>query len=129
MNQSETVTMFNDMCFLAPATLIDPAIVWEAIDTHVVKARFTNAGNAVRAVLSFNEAGELMNFWSDDRYQLSPDGKSAKQVRWSTPIGGYRSFGPFRLASGGAARWHEAGGEYSYIELTFDDIQYNLPSR
>jgi hypothetical protein len=26
MDQGETVTMFNDMCVLAPATLIDPAI-------------------------------------------------------------------------------------------------------
>src|SRR4029450_7369082 len=30
MNEGETVTMFNDMCVIAPATLIDPAIVWES---------------------------------------------------------------------------------------------------
>ncbi len=29
MNQGETVTMFNDMCVMAPATLIGPDIVWE----------------------------------------------------------------------------------------------------
>jgi hypothetical protein len=34
-----------------------------------------------------------------------------------------------RLASGGDARWHEAGGEYAYIDLTIDDIQYNVQSR
>lgn len=32
MNQSETVTMFNDMCLLAPATLVDAAVQWETID-------------------------------------------------------------------------------------------------
>ena len=41
----------------------------------------------------------------------------------------YRSFGPVRIASGGEARWHEPSGDYAYIELTFDDVQYNLRSR
>ena len=123
MNQGETVTMFNDMCVMAPATLIDPAIVWEPVDARTVKARFTNAGHTIRAELSFNEAGELTNFLSDDRYQTSPDGKTATKVRWSTPLGPYRAFGPVRLASGGEGRWHEPGQEYTYIELTFEEVQ------
>jgi hypothetical protein len=129
MNQGETVTMFNDMCVMAPATLIDPAIVWEPVDARTVRASFANAGHTIRADLSFNEAGELTNFWSDDRYQTSPDGKTVKQVRWSTPLGRYRAFGPVRLASGGEGRWHEPGQEYAYIELTLDEVQYNVRSR
>ena len=129
MNQGETVTMFNDMCVMAPATLIDAAIAWEPVDARTARASFTNAGQTIRAELSFNEGGELTNFWSDDRYQTSPDGKSVKKVRWSTPLDGYRSFGPVRLASGGEARWHEPGTDYAYIELTLDDVQYNLHSR
>jgi hypothetical protein len=129
MDQGETVTMFNDMCVMAPATLIDPAIVWDEVDDRTVRARFTNAGHTIRAELSFNQAGELTNFWSADRYQTSPDGKNVKKVRWSTPLAGYRSFGPVRLASGGEARWHEPSGDYAYIELTLDDIQYNVQSR
>jgi len=129
IDQGETVTMFNDMCVMAPATLIEGPIVWESVDDRTARARFTNAGHTIRAELSFNEAGELTNFWSDDRYQTSPDGKSVKRVRWSTPLAGYRSFGPAHLASGGEARWHEAGGDYTYIELTLDDVQYNVHSR
>lgn len=129
MNQGETVTMFNDMCVMAPATLIDPAIVWDPVDDRTARASFTNAGQTIRAELSFNEAGELTNFWSDDRYQASPDGKSVRKLRWSTPLAGYRSSGPVRLASGGEARWHEPGGDYVYIELTFDDVEYNVRPR
>ena len=129
MNEGETVTMFNDMCVMAPATLVDPTIQWEPVDAGTVRARFTNAGHTIRAELSINEAGELTNFWSDDRYQTSSDGKTARKVRWSTPVGGYRSFGGVRLASGGEARWHEPGREYAYIEITIDDVQYNLRSR
>jgi hypothetical protein len=128
MDQGETVTMFNDMCVLAPATLVDPAIVWEPVDDRTARAMFTNAGHTVRAELSFNGAGELTNFWSDDRYETSSDG-SVKKVRWSTPLGSYRSFGQVRLTAGGEARWHEASGDYAYIQLTFDAVQYNVPSR
>jgi Family of unknown function (DUF6544) len=86
-------------------------------------------GHTIRAELSFNEAGELTNFRSDDRYQTSPDGKSMRKVRWSTPLGTYRSFGQIRLASRGEARWLEADEEYAYIELAIDDVQYNVHAR
>ena len=126
MLQGETVTMFNDMCVMAPASLIDPAIVWESVDAHSARAAFTNAGQTIRAELIFNDAGELVDFVSDDRYQLSPDGKRTSRIRWSTPVGAYRKFGRMRLPSGGDARWHEPEGEYAYIELELDEVQYNL---
>jgi len=129
MDQGETVTMFNDMCVMAPATLIEPAIRWEPVDDRTARAYFTNAGHTIRAELSFNDIGDLTNFWSDDRYQTSSDGRSVKKVRWSTPLAGYRAFGPFHLASGGEAHWHEAGRDYAYIELTLDDVQYNVRAR
>ena len=127
MTQSETVTLFNDMCIMAPATLIDPAIAWEAVGAHRVKARFSNAGYTIQAELWFSDSGELTNFVSDDRYQASTDGTTMRRVRWSTPVRGYRSYGVARLAGFGEGRWHEPGGEYAYIELTIDDVVYNVP--
>ncbi len=129
MSQGETVTMFNDMCVMAPGTLVDPAIVWEPVDGRTVRAGFTNAGHTIRAVLSFNDTGELTTFWSDDRYRTSPDGRTVNKERWSTPLSAYRSFGRVRLASGGEARWHDVSGDYAYIELTLDDVRYNVRSR
>jgi hypothetical protein len=129
MTEAETVTLFNDMCVMAPATLVDRGIVWEPVDARTARASFTNGRHTIRAALSFNEAGELTNFRSDDRYRHSPDGKGYQKARWSTPLGAYRSFGSVRLASGGEARWDEPGREFTYIELTLDNVQYNLHSR
>jgi hypothetical protein len=126
MAQAETVTVFNDMCLMAPATLIDPAVQWDTVDAHTVRATFTRGPNVVRADLVFNDAGELVNFWSDDRRRASTDGRTMTQLRWSTPLRGNRSFGPFRLMGRGEARWHEATGDYAYIELDIDDIAYNV---
>lgn len=74
----------------------------------------------------FNDGGELIDFRSDDRYLIASDGTAARPVRWSTPLAGYRSFGPARLASSGEGRWHEPEGDYAYIELTIDEVEYNV---
>ena len=115
------------MCIMAPAALIDSRIEWVAIDERTVRATFTNAGQSVHAELDFNDAGELTNFRSDDRYQSSSDGRSMTPAQWSTPVGGYRRFGPFRLASRGEARWGEFGSDYAYIELELDEISAVVP--
>ena len=60
MTKGETVTLFNDMCVLAPATLIDKNIQWESMDSLTVKATLTNQDYTISAVLSFNENGELI---------------------------------------------------------------------
>ena len=129
MTQAETVTLFNDMCIMAPATLIDPALEWEAVDARTVKGRFTHAGHTIAAMLSFDDAGELTNFVSDDRFQTSAANKTTRQVRWSTPVHDYRTYGAVRLASRGEGQWHDAEGHYAYIELTIDDVQYNVRPR
>lgn len=125
MTQSETVTLFNDMCLMAPATLIDPSIEWSMIDARTVGARFANAGHTIRAELSFSDAGELRDFVSDDRYAVV-SGASPRVLRWSTPVADYRQYGAVRLPSRGEGRWHDTEGEYAYIEVAIDDVQYNV---
>ena len=68
LTRAETVTLFNDMCIMAPAALVDPAITWEAEEGRTVRAAFANAGHTIRAELVFNERDELVDFRSDDRY-------------------------------------------------------------
>jgi hypothetical protein len=123
MTQSETVTLLNDMCFLAPATLVDARIHWELLDDRRVKATYANAGHTISAILSFDGEGDLVGFVSQDRYQL--DGKTEKRFPWSTPLGHYRDFGGTRLASKGEARWVEPDGEWTYGEFMLERISYD----
>lgn len=111
---------------LAPATLLSPAIAWEAVDGRQARARFTNAGYTIAAGLWFDAAGELVDFHSDDRFRAAPDGR-LEQTPWSTPLGAARLFGPVRLPSTGEGRWHTPTGDHAYIELTIDDVRYNVP--
>jgi hypothetical protein len=126
MTKSETVTLFNDMCLLAPATLIDRDISWTTMDATHVRAEFMNAGHRIAAVLTFNEEGDLVNFRSDDRHQN--DGKRDRQLPWLTPVSGYRDFGEMRLAAYGEARWLEPDAEWTYGRFTLQRIDVNCTS-
>jgi hypothetical protein len=126
MDRAETVTLFNDMCLLAPATLIDPGIQWEAIDARSTRARFTSGGHTIAATLFFGDDGWLTDFASDDRLRSSPDGKAFNAQRFSTPVRDYRPYGPLRLASHGEARWHPPEGVFTYGEFELVEIAMNV---
>lgn len=127
MNQSETVTVFNDMCLFAPAALLAAPIQWEGIDDHSVRAHFTNAGNTVAALLTFSSNGDLVNFESRDRFQ-SADGKSYTLYPWYTPIRSYGEFHGQRVVSRAEASWRMPRGDFAYARLELLDIQYNVPA-
>jgi hypothetical protein len=124
MTQSETVTLFNDMCILAPAALILPSIQWEAIDSTTTKAIFSNEGHTISAILHFNEVGELINFVSDDR-KMSFDGITYEKFRWSTPINNYKDFNDRKVATYGKAIWNLPGGQFMYGKFDLVEIEYN----
>jgi hypothetical protein len=124
--RAETVTLFNDMCIMAPAALVDASIRWNALDARSVEATYTQGPHSIRATLVFDDTGALVNFWSDDRPALAPDGVSFVPLRWSTPVGDYRAQGPFRLASRGEARYAAASGEYAYIQFDSLNVSYDL---
>lgn len=126
MDAAETVTLFNDLCVFAPGALVDHDIQWREIDAHTVHAQFAYAGHRVRAVLSFNDRDELIDFVSDDRAVVSSNGRSFTRMRWSTPLSGYRAFGTHRLMARGQGVWHAPEGEYAYLRLDLDAIDYNL---
>ena len=130
MMRTETVTILNDMCILAPGRLLDPSIRWREIDARSVEAAYTNGPHTIRAVLLFDDSGALVDFRSDDRPALAEDGKTLLPQRWSTPIGDYRPFGRYRLATRGAGRYAASGGEYAYIEILVQEVMTEIvPSR
>ena len=125
MERAETVTLFNDMCILAPRTLVGPDITWEALDSSTARARFTLRGHTIAATLFFDAEGRLVNFESDDRSRSSSDGTYTK-LRFSTPLRDYRDFGPLHLAGYGEARWRLPDGEFTYGEFTMTEVVTNM---
>lgn len=126
MDQAETVTVLNDMCLLAPGTLLDPAIRWDAIDGRSARATFTNGAHTIAATLRFRDDGYLADFISDDRLAAAPDGRHFRRWRFSTPIRDYRTFGAVTVVGFGEAKWHAPEGAYTYGEFGIDDAAMNV---
>ncbi len=122
--RAETVTIFNDMCLLAPATLIDSRIGWEAIDDTSARATFKTEGVSIQATLYFNAMGQLVNFVSDDRNGTD----DLNKYRFSTPVSNYKSFNGFKLMSYGEAIWHYPEGEFVYGKFDLQEVVYNVPT-
>jgi hypothetical protein len=123
--RSETVTFLNDLCLFAPAALVDAPIAWEDVDARSVRARYTLGRQQVAAVLTFDPAGDLVDFRSDDRRQDA--GGADRLLPWSTPVSRYRTFaGAGRLPGHGEGWWHPAEGGFAYLRIELDDIDYNV---
>ncbi len=128
MNRSETVTILNDICLMAPAALIDPAFGWRWVDDRTAEVTFRRFEETVSAMLHFDDDDRLADFVSDDRFRSSSSGATFTPQRWSTPVDRYRSFGGRRVMTFGEARWHATApeGEFAYIEFVLDQIAYNV---
>jgi len=124
MGIAETVTFFNDMCCMAPATLIDERIKWTETDSNKVKAEFTNNSITISAWLHFNETGELINFISDDRYAQQNDG-TMKKLRWSTPLKDYADYNGYKLAGYADAIYNYPEGDLCYGQFRTKAAEYN----
>ena len=122
MDQSETVTVFNDMCLLAPSTLIDRAIGWETLEPLAVRATFKRRDITIRAVLRFNEAGDLVDFESEDRFQTK-DGRTYLRYPWSTPVRDYEVIAGRRIWTRGKAIWTMPTGAFTYGEFHLRSIE------
>jgi hypothetical protein len=124
MTRSETVTLLNDICLMAPAALLDAPITWRAIDAHRGEATYTNAGHSVSATLTVDDQGDLTGFLSFDRAQS--DGKTSHLYPWSTPVIRTAELGGRRLPVEIEARWREPDGEWTYGRFTVESLAYDV---
>jgi hypothetical protein len=127
MDRSEAVTFFNDLCVLAPGTLVNAPVRWEELGPRRVRGTFTLGRNSVSATLSFDESGDLVGFVSDDR-SMSADGKTFEPHPWSTPLRDHTAFDGGRVARRGQATWSLPAGDFTYGEFVLESLRVGPPA-
>ncbi len=121
MNVAETVTFFNDMCCMAPGTLIDKRINWKTINDTIVEGNFIYKNISIKADLHFNATGQLTNFISDDRLSVTDD----KKVRWSTPLSNYKNVNGYTLAGNAKTIYTYPEKDFCYGTFQLKSVIYN----
>jgi hypothetical protein len=125
LTATETVTVLNDLCAFAPSALTDKRLSWKEIDALRTEVTLHNDLYRVKALLIFNEQGELIDFESDDRPDVT--GKPGRQkFRWSTPLRNYKEIGVLKLNSEGDAIYHYPEGNFAYGTFRLRKIGYNV---
>jgi hypothetical protein len=122
MYPAETVTFLNDLCLFAPGALADDRIKWEEVDSSSVKATLILKDIEVSAILYFDASGDLVNFSSEDRYDVS----KMERFPFTTPVKDFREFNGIRLPSFGEAVWHYPEGEFVYGKFHLKAVYYNV---
>jgi hypothetical protein len=124
LTRSETVTLLNDMCLFAPASLLSHGLTWRHVDSTQAEVVFTREPHQVSALLFFNTEGDLVNFVSQDRSQS--DGKTTVRLPWWTPVSSYSRLGDSRLVSTGEAQWEAPDGRFTYAKVQVLEVRYNV---
>jgi hypothetical protein len=115
MDRSALVTFLNDL-IVCPLGYFSVPVQWQAIDERRAGLSLAHAGNTVRAVLTFDEDGRLLNWESEDRY-ADVQGKSLPD-RWSTPMHESGVIAGLRLPVAGQGLHNYDGTPFVYVELT-----------
>lgn len=120
----ETVTFLNDLAVFAPSALAGPGFDWTPIDDSSAQVLYTVGPNTVTATLFFDEAGDLVDFSSDDRADIS-GGAEPQFMRWTTPLRDHREIDGRRVPGQGDAIWHRSEGPFTYGRCAIRDVTFN----
>jgi hypothetical protein len=119
----ETVTFLNDLAAFAPSALAGPGFEWNAIDDRSAGVAYTVGPHTVTATLYFDQGGDLVDFASDDRADISAG--EPQRMRWTTPLSDHREIAGRRVPSRGEAIWHRQDGPFTYGTFTIRDVAFN----
>jgi hypothetical protein len=126
MTQGSMLRYLNEVMFF-PSAFVSGFITWEAIDETSARSILRHDGLQVSAVWYFDDEGRIVNMVAE-RYYSHPDGSYSMET-WETPITDYAEFDGIRIPSTGVGTWKLYSGDFTYVEIEIQEIEYNDPQR
>lgn len=120
--QSALLRFLAEAVLLPPALLPSPWLRWEAMDEHHARAVISDAGITGSGVFTFDDAGRITEFYTEDRLRSVGDDFVA------TPFYGrmsnYERFGVLQVPARMEAGWRIDGEDVSFVRLEVVDVTY-----
>lgn len=114
MDKASLVTFLAES-LVVPNAVLQDYITWEEIDSTHVKATITYQGVSGSGIFTFNEAGEVTTFTTNDRQATTFDGE-VKQVPWTAVYGEYQVSNGINLPTIFQAIWNFEEGDLLYFD-------------
>lgn len=122
MDKACLVTYLSE-CLFFPVAALQDYITWEAIDDNHVKAIISYYGITASGVFTFNEAGEMLSFTTNDRAMTMPDG-TFQQTPWTAICGDYVETNGILWPSTMQAVWHLGDGDLVYFDARSPRVEF-----
>ena len=126
LTQGAMLRYLNEVMFF-PSAFASESITWEAVDETSARSTFSDNGQQVSAMWYFDDDGRIVNMVGE-RYYSQPDGTYSMET-WETPITDYAEFDGIRIPSAGVGIWKLDAGDFTYVEINIQEIEYNNPQR
>jgi hypothetical protein len=123
VDMSALIIYINDMV-MWPTAFLSDYIHWKPIDGSTARMHVNLHNKQFSAVCTFNQAGEMVDFVTEERYRTV--GKGYEQGQWSTPLRKYREENGLRIPSEGEAIWRLPQGDFPYIQAQIGEVRYDI---
>lgn len=122
MDKASLVTYLAE-CFILPTVALQDFITWEEIDDLHVKATIKYYGISASGIFTFNDSGEMLSFYTEDREATSMDGKVEK-VPWTVYCSNYKVINGIKQPTKLQAIWNYEDKDLLYFDADNFVIQY-----
>jgi hypothetical protein len=129
MDASELVTWLGEMLVLVPSAAFEPYITWVPIDEDHAHAELTYNGTTVGGIFTFDAAGNVSSFSTNDRYETQSDGSLVREP-WLMEFSGWHQTAGDSFWQPGHCRitWEYGDGRtpFTYFEGDVEKLTWEL---
>jgi len=124
MSQSQLITALADAVWM-PSLYLQDYVTWTPIDETHAECTITWGDLTASGTFTFNEAGEIIQFDTNDRYQDN-NGESIN-LPWTVEYGSYHDVDGFRRSGAVKIYWHMPdGSRFTYFECDNYTVSYSV---
>jgi hypothetical protein len=129
MDASELVTWLGEMLVLTPSAAFEPYIAWTPINENSARATLSYDGTAVSGVFSFDAAGNVTSFSTNDRYETQSDGSLVREP-WLMEFSGWHQIAGSNAWQPSHCRitweYNDRRAPFTYFEGDVEKITWEL---
>lgn len=123
-NQSMLVAALADAVMM-PSLYLQDYVTWKSVDEIHAECTITWGYTIASGTFTFNEAGEIVRFDTNDRYQ--DNNGEMRNLPWTVEYGNYQEVGGLRHPGTAKIYWHMPDGrEFTYFKSENYTVSYSV---